>query len=61
MTIQDAASEFLTKKRVAVTGVSRKPQTHAANDPHRSLDADADFKDEPAPAPQPQEPPPPPP
>jgi uncharacterized protein len=37
MTIQDAASEFLTKKRVAVTGVSRKPQTHAANAVYRRL------------------------
>jgi len=37
MTIQDAASEFLAKKRVAVTGVSRKPQTHAANAVYRRL------------------------
>jgi predicted CoA-binding protein len=37
MTIQEAASEFLTKKRVAVMGVSRKPQTHAANAVYRRL------------------------
>jgi predicted CoA-binding protein len=37
MTIQDAASKFLAKKRVAVTGVSRKPQTHAANAVYRRL------------------------
>jgi predicted CoA-binding protein len=27
----EAASEFLTKKRVAVTGVSRRPQDHGSN------------------------------
>ena len=37
MTIQDAATEFLANKRVAVTGVSRKPQTHAANAVYRRL------------------------
>lgn len=30
-TIKEAAAEFLTGKRVAVTGVSRNPGTHAAN------------------------------
>ena len=30
-TIKDAASEFLTSKRVAVTGVSREPQNHGSN------------------------------
>ncbi len=29
--IKDAASEFLTHKRVAVTGVSRSPKNHGAN------------------------------
>ena len=29
--IKDAAAEFLSQKRVAVTGVSRKPQPHASN------------------------------
>jgi predicted CoA-binding protein len=29
--IKEAASEFLANKRVAVTGVSRKPQSHASN------------------------------
>lgn len=29
--IKDAAAEFLAKKRIAVTGVSRKPQGHGAN------------------------------
>ena len=29
--MKDAASEFLAKKRVAVTGVSRKPQGHGSN------------------------------
>ena len=28
--IKDAASEFLTKKRVAVTGVSRTAKSHGA-------------------------------
>jgi predicted CoA-binding protein len=31
LTVKDAASEFLAKKRVAVTGVSRKGQSHGAN------------------------------
>lgn len=30
-TLKEAATEFLSKKRVAVTGVSRTPQTHGAN------------------------------
>ncbi len=29
--MQEAASEFLANKRIAVTGVSRKPQDHGAN------------------------------
>jgi len=37
MTIKDAASEFLANKRVAVTGVPRKPQTHASNAVYRRL------------------------
>ncbi len=35
--IQDAASAFLTNKRVAVTGVSRHPATHGANTVYRRL------------------------
>ena len=30
-TMKEAASEFLAKKRIAVTGVSRKPQGHGSN------------------------------
>ena len=30
-TIKEAAAEFLAKKRVAVTGVSRTPQSHGGN------------------------------
>lgn len=30
-TITDAASDFLAKKRIAVTGVSRDPKNHGAN------------------------------
>jgi uncharacterized protein len=30
-TVQEAAAEFLAKKRVAVTGVSRKPENHGGN------------------------------
>ena len=37
MTIKDAATEFLARKRIAVTGVSRKPQAHAANAVYRRL------------------------
>jgi hypothetical protein len=29
--IKDAASDFLANKRVAVTGVSRKPKGHGSN------------------------------
>src|SRR5919204_5042770 len=29
--IKDAATEFLASKRIAVTGVSRKPQGHGSN------------------------------
>ena len=35
--IKDAANEFLANKRVAVTGVSRKPDTHASNAVYRRL------------------------
>ncbi|HEX6400900.1 MAG TPA: CoA-binding protein [Actinomycetota bacterium] len=35
--IKDAASEFLAKKRVAVTGVSRKPKNHGSNNVYRRL------------------------
>jgi uncharacterized protein len=35
--IKDAASEFLAKKRVAVTGVSRTPKTHGSNNVYRRL------------------------
>jgi predicted CoA-binding protein len=31
MTIKEAASEFLAHKRIAVTGVSRKPKEHGSN------------------------------
>jgi uncharacterized protein len=31
MTLKQAAAEFLAKRRVAVTGVSRKPQGHGGN------------------------------
>lgn len=31
LTVKEAAAEFLAKKRVAVTGVSRKPQGHGSN------------------------------
>jgi predicted CoA-binding protein len=36
-TIKEAASEFLGKKRVAVTGVSRAPKTHGANTVYKRL------------------------
>ena len=36
-TIKQAAAEFLSEKRVAVTGVSRNPGTHAANGVFRRL------------------------
>jgi hypothetical protein len=35
--IKEAASEFLTSKRVAVTGVSRQPKDHGANVVYRRL------------------------
>jgi uncharacterized protein len=36
-TIKDAASEFLTNKRVAVTGVSREPKGHGSNVVYKRL------------------------
>jgi uncharacterized protein len=36
-TIKEAAAEFLANKRVAVTGVSRKPETHAGNAVYKRL------------------------
>ena len=35
--VNQAASEFLAKKRVAVTGVSRTPKTHGSNNVYRRL------------------------
>jgi uncharacterized protein len=35
--MKQAASEFLTNKRIAVTGVSRKPEEHGANVVYRRL------------------------
>ena len=35
--IKEAASEFLAKKRVAVTGVSRSPKSHGSNVVYRRL------------------------
>jgi predicted CoA-binding protein len=35
--IKEAASEFLTKKRVAVTGVSRNPKSHGSNRVYQRL------------------------
>ena len=35
--INQAASEFLASKRVAVTGVSRAPKTHGANSVYRRM------------------------
>jgi predicted CoA-binding protein len=37
LTMKDAASEFLAKKRIAVTGVSRKPEGHGSNLVYRRL------------------------
>jgi hypothetical protein len=34
-TMQEAAAEFLSHKRVAVTGVSRKPKNHGSNTVYR--------------------------
>jgi len=36
-TIQEAAAEFLSRKRVAVTGVSRTPKTHGSNTVYKRL------------------------
>lgn len=36
-TMKEAASEFLTHKRIAVTGVSRKPTDHGSNTVFRRL------------------------
>jgi predicted CoA-binding protein len=35
--IKDAAATFLTNKRVAVTGVSRRPETHGSNVVYKRL------------------------
>ena len=35
--IKEAASEFLSNKRVAVTGVSRTPKTHGSNSVYKRL------------------------
>ena len=37
ITIKDAAQEFLTLKRVAVTGVSRSPKNHGSNVVYKRL------------------------
>jgi uncharacterized protein len=37
MKMQEAASEFLSSKRVAITGVSRHPKDHASNLVYRRL------------------------
>jgi predicted CoA-binding protein len=37
LTVKEAAAEFLAKKRVAVTGVSRRPQNHGGNIVYRRL------------------------
>ena len=37
LTMKQAASEFLTNNRIAVTGVSRKPEEHGANVVYRRL------------------------
>jgi uncharacterized protein len=36
-TIQEAAAEFLSHKRVAVTGVSRRPKNHGSNTVYKRL------------------------
>jgi uncharacterized protein len=38
-TMKEAASEFLARKRIAVTGVSRKPQGHGGNIVYQRLRA----------------------
>ena len=35
--IKDAAGEFLAKRRIAVTGVSRKPENHGGNVVYKRL------------------------
>ena len=35
--VKEAATEFLSKRRVAVTGVSRTPKTHGSNTVYRRL------------------------
>jgi uncharacterized protein len=35
--IEEAASDFLAKKRVAVTGVSRQPKSHGSNNVYKRL------------------------
>jgi hypothetical protein len=37
LTTKEAAAEFLAQKRVAVTGVSRRPQAHASNAVYQRL------------------------
>ena len=37
LTIKDAAEGFLAHKRIAVTGVSRHPESHGANVVYRRL------------------------
>src|SRR5689334_23545682 len=37
LTMKEAASEFLAKKRIAVTGVSRSPKEHGANSVYKRL------------------------
>jgi hypothetical protein len=39
VTVKEAASEFLAKKRIAVTGVSRNPQGHGGNVVYQRLRA----------------------
>ena len=36
-TIKEAATEFLAEKRVAITGVSRKPESHGSNAVYQRL------------------------
>jgi predicted CoA-binding protein len=35
--VKDAAADFLARKRIAITGVSRRPQDHGANVVYRRL------------------------
>lgn len=37
MKIKDAASEFLSRRRIAVTGVSRAPKDHGSNVVYKRL------------------------